>query len=115
MSELPVMTHRSTIMQAFGYASELKHPIADYSAGMRPAFRVGCHCRNCSWKGEARFAVGRRIPLWLRCPKCETSELSAHGDYLGRDELLEIEEHAAFAGTLAVVQDRAAQYHNAWR
>jgi hypothetical protein len=60
--------------------------VADFSNEERPAFRVHGHCRNCHWKGEARFKVGYKVPLWLECPKCETWELSAHGDYAGRDD-----------------------------
>jgi hypothetical protein len=60
--------------------------VADFTEGKRPAVRVACHCRNCHWKGEARVPVGEKIPLWLRCPRCEMLELSAHGDFLGRDD-----------------------------
>lgn len=66
--------------------------IADFSDEKRPAYRVACHCRNCSWNGEARCQVGEKLPQWLRCPKCETFELSAHGEFRGRDELSRGEE-----------------------
>src|SRR5688500_2269607 len=68
--------------------------VADFSEEKRPAYRVECHCRNCHWTGEARVRVGEKIPLWLGCPKCETYELSAHGDFKGRDELTRDEEYA---------------------
>lgn len=70
--------------------------VADFSGEDRPAYRVACHCRNCSWKGEARVRVGEKLPLWLHCPKCETYELSAHGDFKGRDDLTREEEDVQF-------------------
>lgn len=70
--------------------------VADFTEGSRPAFRVGCHCRNCNWKSEARIPIGEKVPLWLFCPKCETFELSAHGDFLGRDEETVEEERARY-------------------
>jgi hypothetical protein len=68
--------------------------VADFSEEERPAYRVACHCRNCQWKGEARARVGEKLPLWLYCPKCETAELSAHGEFKGRDDLTREEEDA---------------------
>lgn len=71
------------------------HPnveVADFSEDERPAYRVACHCRNCNWRGEARARVGEKWPLWLTCPKCETYELSAHGEFMGRDEMTRDEE-----------------------
>ena len=70
--------------------------VADFTEDERPAYRVACHCRNCSWKGEVRARVGEKLPLWLYCPKCETMELSAHGEFTGRDELTRDEEDAQF-------------------
>jgi hypothetical protein len=66
--------------------------VADFSQEKRPAYRVACHCRNCNWRGEARIPVGEKIPMWLLCPTCETAELSAHGEFLGRDEVSRKEE-----------------------
>lgn len=68
--------------------------VADFSADERPAYRVKCHCRNCSWEGQARFSVGHKIRQWLPCPKCEVRELSAHGEFVTRDEKSR-EEHLA--------------------
>lgn len=73
--------------------------VADFSEDQRPAYRVVCHCRNCNWKGEARVPVGEKVPLWLDCPKCETFELSAHGEFMGRDEISreqEMVDHRAY-------------------
>lgn len=73
-----------------GFPSPVR--VADFSNEIRPAFRVQCHCRNCSWDGEARFAIGTVIPQWVLCPTCETEELSCHGKHAGRDELSREEE-----------------------
>jgi hypothetical protein len=70
--------------------------VADFTEGYRPAVRVGCHCRNCGWRGEARVRVREDIPIHLRCPKCERLELSAHDGYLGRDERTQEEDVAAW-------------------
>lgn len=70
--------------------------VADFSEEDRPAYRVACHCRNCSWKGEARARVGEKIPLWLRCPKCENLELRAGGEFKGRDEMGREEEEERY-------------------
>jgi hypothetical protein len=70
--------------------------VADFTDDDRPAFRVGCHCLNCGWRGEARFRVGTKIALWNECPKCELHELSSHGSFLGRDEQTLEEERQAY-------------------
>jgi hypothetical protein len=91
--------------------SKWKSPVevADFSEEKRPAFRVGCHCRNCQWKGEARVKVGEKIPLWLRCPKCETMELAARGEFAGRDECSREEERAQFVEYLEEVRRAEAE------
>lgn len=83
---MPVMRERQVPRYAGGFVLTSNNEVADYSDDVRPAYHVECHCRNCSWKGEARIAAGQKIPLWLICPKCETQELSAHGDFVMREE-----------------------------
>jgi hypothetical protein len=83
--------------------------VADFSDEKRPAYRVQAHCRNCHWKGEARVPVGTKIPQWLRCPKCEVAELSAHGDFAGRDEMTREEERAQFVEYLEEVRKAEAE------
>jgi hypothetical protein len=83
--------------------------VADFSEEKRPAYRVEAHCRNCQWQGEARVKVGEKIPLRLRCPKCETMELTAHGEFAGRDERSREEEHAQFVKYLEEVRKAEAE------
>jgi hypothetical protein len=89
-------TRPQLVMRPVWERWKLPAAVADFTDGKRPAFRVGCHCRNCNWRGEARIPIGTKIPLWLGCPKCETLELSAHGEFLGRDEQSVEEELTAY-------------------
>lgn len=71
------------------------HIVDDFSQGIRPAFRVAGHCRNCGYKSVARFAAGTVIPLYVFCVTCETYEFSAHGGLQDRDEVSEKESREA--------------------